>query len=355
MSYIGNQPTQVAFLVDTFTGNSSTTAFTMSVAPANPASIIVAISGVVQDPATYSVGGTTLTFSTAPPTGTGNISVRYLGIPASGVATTAYRTVTNFTATAAQTTFTPPSYTAGFINVYRNGVYLPTVDYTATNGTTIVLNNGCASGDTVTIESFLVSSVLNAIPATAGSVGSTYLASNLTLTSPTMTSPTMSGAVVSAMASSVLTLGTSQASTSGTSITFSSIPSWVKRITVMFNGVSTSGTSLIQIQIGSGSVTNSGYVSGAHTSNNVDSSSTTGFIQQASNVASTTYSGIAMILLSAANTYTCSGSLQPPGAAAGGNMSGGWITIGGALDRVVITTVNGTDTFDAGSINIQYE
>ena len=108
--YIGNQPYQSAFLTDLFSGNGGTT-FTMSVAPANTASVLVAVSGVLQSPDTYSVVGTTLTFTQAPPTGTGNISARYLGIPASGVTTTAYRTVTTFTATASQTTFTPVSYT----------------------------------------------------------------------------------------------------------------------------------------------------------------------------------------------------------------------------------------------------
>jgi hypothetical protein len=176
MPYIGQSPTQTAFVTDTFNGTGSTTAFTMSVAPANTASALVAISGVLQDPSTYSVSGLTLTFSAAPPTGTGNISVRYLGIPASGVTTTAYRTVTEFTATANQTTFTPASYTAGFINVYRNGVLLGSADYTASNGTTVVLARGATAGDLVTTESFYVSSVLNAIPATTGSVGATYLA-----------------------------------------------------------------------------------------------------------------------------------------------------------------------------------
>ena len=181
MSYIGNPPSQVAFLTDTFSGNASTTAFTMSVAPAGTSSVLVAITGVLQDPSTYSVVGTTLTFSAAPPTGTGNISVRYLGIPASGVTTTAYRTVTEFTATAGQTTFTPPSYTVGFINVYQNGARLGSADYTATNGTTVVLASAASSGDLVTVESFLVSSVLNAIPATAGAVNSTYLAGGAAL------------------------------------------------------------------------------------------------------------------------------------------------------------------------------
>jgi hypothetical protein len=142
----------------------------MSVAPANTSSIIVAVTGVVQDPSTYSVSGTTLTFSAAPPTGTSNISVRYLGIPASGVTTTAYRTQTEFTATAGQTTFSVPSYTVGFIDVYRNGLLLGSPDFTATNGTTVVLTNAASAGDFVETVSFYVSSVLNALPNTGGTL-----------------------------------------------------------------------------------------------------------------------------------------------------------------------------------------
>jgi len=150
----------------------------------------------VQDPSTYSVSGTTLTFSGAPPSGTSNISVRYLGIPASGVTTTAYRTVTDTTATASQTSFTIPSYTVGYVDVFRNGVRLAAADFTATTGTTVVLANACTVGDTVTTVSFYVSSVLNAIPATAGSVSDTYIvgmsASKLTGTQtiPKATLPT---------------------------------------------------------------------------------------------------------------------------------------------------------------------
>jgi hypothetical protein len=181
MAYIGNEPTSVAFLTNTFNGNGTDTVFTMSVAPATTSSILVAITGVVQDPGTYSVSGTTLTFSAAPPSGTGNISVRYLGIPASGVATTAYRTVTEFTATAGQTTFSVPSYTVGYIDVYRNGVMLGSADYTASNGTTVVLAAGATAGDLIETISFYVSSVLNAIPATAGSVSSANIANGVTI------------------------------------------------------------------------------------------------------------------------------------------------------------------------------
>ena len=176
MSYIGNTPTSAAYVTDTFSGNGSTTAFTMSVAPASTSSMLVAISGVLQDPSTYAIVGMTLNFSAAPPIGTGNISVRYLGIPASGVTNTAYRTVSDFTATAGQTTWTVPSYTPGFIDVFRNGARLGAADFTATNGTSITLAVAANALDLITTVSFNVSSVLNAIPATAGAVTSTYIA-----------------------------------------------------------------------------------------------------------------------------------------------------------------------------------
>ena len=182
MAYIGNQPFTTAFLTDQFSGNGSTTAFTLSAAPANTNSLLVAITGVLQDPSTYSVAGTTLTFTAAPPSGTGNISVRFLGIPASGVVTTAYRTLTEFTATAGQTTFTPPSYTVGYINVFRNGVMLGTADYTASNGTTVVLASAASAGDLVVTESFYVSSVLNALPTSGGTLSGALIVPNFTYT-----------------------------------------------------------------------------------------------------------------------------------------------------------------------------
>jgi hypothetical protein len=78
-----------------FNGTGSQTVFTMSVTPANSASVIIAISGVVQDPTTYTVSGTTLTFSTAPPAGTDNISCRYLGLPTATTGTAAVVNATN--------------------------------------------------------------------------------------------------------------------------------------------------------------------------------------------------------------------------------------------------------------------
>lgn len=155
----------------------------------------------------------------------------------------------------------------------------------------------------------------------------------------------------------MLVQGTAQASTSGTSITFSSIPSWVKRITVMFNGVSTNGASPYIIQIGSGSTTTTGYISfgvNGNTASIVGAAFTTGMAVINVTIAASTYSGVATISNISGNTWTYSAQLGS-GSGAWGLGAGSSPALSGALDRVVITTVNGTDTFDAGSINIQYE
>ena len=151
-----------------------------------------------------------------------------------------------------------------------------------------------------------------------------------------------------------ITSGTAVASTSGTSIDFTSIPSWVKRITVMLYGVSTSGTSNLLVQIGSGSVTTSGYISSSTgaSASVATVSSTSGFVVRFP-VASYTASGIMTISLITANTYVQSHTLKL--ATTDTVFGGGDIALGGTLDRIRITTANGTDTFDAGSVNIMYE
>jgi hypothetical protein len=150
-----------------------------------------------------------------------------------------------------------------------------------------------------------------------------------------------------------LTSGTAIASTSGTALDFTSIPSWVKRMTVMFDSVSTSGTSHPLIQIGAGSITSSGYtargsyIAGAAVS---ETTYTTGF-GIFGGTASNTYTGHLVLTNVSGNIWVCSSVIG--GAATW--FSTGVVTLGGTLDRVRITTVGGTDTFDAGSINILYE
>jgi len=187
MAYFGNEPIQSTYLTNYFSGDTLTTAFTLTRAPISSSSILVFISGVKQHVSTYGVSGTTLTFSAAPPTGTNNIEVLHLGIAPETVTLPSYRTITESTATEGQTTFSPSSYTAGYIDVYRNGVKLGSDDFTATNGTSVVLNNSCSAGDILRFESFLITSFNNAIPNTSGAVSSSLLANSLDLSGKTVT------------------------------------------------------------------------------------------------------------------------------------------------------------------------
>ena len=157
--------------------------------------------------------------------------------------------------------------------------------------------------------------------------------------------------------SSVLQSATSQASTSGTSIDFTGIPSWARRITVMFQGVSTSGTSQFLIQLGTGTAPNyttSGYAGQANNVGGVSAMSI-GFIVSSNVVAANNYNGIITLATLGGNSWAESGTLMQHVSTTNGTFSGGSVTLSEALTAVRITTVNGTDTFDAGSINIMWE
>ena len=158
---------------------------------------------------------------------------------------------------------------------------------------------------------------------------------------------------------SMNTLATAVASTSGTSIDFTSLPSWIKRITVMFSGVSLSSTASILIRVGSGSTTSSGYV-GYHfiqqgSGTPLVSAETTGFLVRTNSAASVAHGKLSIDLING-NTYVASGTFVGLSGASVATFwgTGGTIALGGVLDRVVITS-SSTDTFDAGTINILYE
>jgi hypothetical protein len=158
-----------------------------------------------------------------------------------------------------------------------------------------------------------------------------------------------------------MVLDTAKASTSGTSVDFTGIPSWAKRVTVMFSGVSTNGTSTPIIQIGdSGGVETSGYLGSGSSvftgSTTAAALQTAGFGIGGGMVATIVFHGAIQIILLdvTANTWCASGVLGRSDTACMFNC-GGAKSLSATLDRVRITTVNGTDTFDAGSINILYE
>jgi hypothetical protein len=157
------------------------------------------------------------------------------------------------------------------------------------------------------------------------------------------------------------TVSTSQTVASTTitivGVDFTGIPSWVKRITVMLQGVSLSGTANILFQLGTGGTpTTTGYVSGASTIGSAtpaSTSSTSGIPIYLAFAAASVSGSISFFNLSS-NIWTASGT-SAYGGVTGTATSGGYVSLGGVLNIVRLTTTNGTDTFDAGSVNILYE
>ena len=145
---------------------------------------------------------------------------------------------------------------------------------------------------------------------------------------------------------------------SGTAIDFTGIPNWVNKITVMFNGVSTNGSSPVQIQLGdSGGVETSGYLgSGSSIAGTVATSNYTSGIVQGQSTQSSAFirQGLIQVVKVTGNTWIGSGVLGQSDSAQT-LIGAGSKTLSTTLDRIRITTVNGTDSFDAGQINIMYE
>lgn len=218
------------------------------------------------------------------------------------------------------------------------------------------------SGTSVSTATTSFTASISGTTMTVTAVGSGTIAVGQVITGTGVTA----GTVITALGTGSGSTGTYTVSVSQTvasttitivGLSFLDIPSWVKRITVMFNGVSTSGTSSVQIQLGtsSGFVT-SGYV--AFSTRLAPSALATSFITSgvaSVNIAANTdtLGGLITIANLTSNTWASSGNVYL--SSSNGSVTAGSIALSGTLDRVRITTVNGTDTFDAGSINILYE
>jgi hypothetical protein len=216
--------------------------------------------------------------------------------------------------------------------------------FTLTNNANIVTQTGAnivaASGDTF---------MLQATAANVVEVLSYVAAAGVTIPN---------GSITPAKLSQPLTLGTAVATTSGTAIDFTGIPSWVKRITVMLRGVSTNGASTAVVQLGTTSgVETTGYTSSAETlgTTNAYSTFTAGFGINGNWGATITVEGAITMTQITTNTWVATGIINRTDASVYMGFSGGSKVTAGTLDRIRLTTVNGTDTFDAGSVNILYE
>jgi hypothetical protein len=209
--------------------------------------------------------------------------------------------------------------------------------------------SGSTSGSVTLQEPAIAGTTVLDLPATSGNV--VVDSATQTLTNKTLTSPTFGGTPTGV---GVLTSGTAVASTSGTSIDFTSIPSWVKRITVMFSDVSTSGTSHILIRLGdAGGIETTGYTS-ISSAGSTTVNSTAGFIIRVTANTNTFFGSMVISNITGNNWVEQGGFL---GVSSGGEVrsTAGGKTLSDVLTQLRITTVNGTDTFDAGSINILYE
>ena len=314
-----------------------------------------------------------LTYGTA----TGNRTV-------STSATITTGTIPNLTSSTANITLgTIPTLTAGTTTSTAANITNGTIQtLTASTGTIGTFNSttgtiGTINSTTGTIGNlsttlagdFTISQgtgTLGTSGATAGTYGSVTAIPFLTVdakgritsaTTGTFSSTPADGSITPAKLSQPFTSGTSVNSTSGTAIDFTSIPSWVKRITVMFSEVSLSGSDDIIVQIGSGSNSATGYGgSSSYASTGLGFANyTTGFGIKLSGGAASSISGSMIIFNVNAASFIWSASLTVGDSSVGSIFGGGTKTLAGILDRIRITTVGGTDTFDAGKINIMYE
>ena len=169
---------------------------------------------------------------------------------------------------------------------------------------------------------------------------------------------TVDGSVWSSIAKIVR--GTTVSLTNQTSVDFSSIPSWVKRVTINFSGVSTNGTSPIVVRLGtSGGIVATGYLGVSQSGSTAVTSQnwSTGFGTRGStSAAADVYNGIWFITLLDVTTNTwCSSHMLGLSNTVIMDYGAGSIPLSGVMTTIRVTILNGTDTFDAGSVNILYE
>jgi hypothetical protein len=205
------------------------------------------------------------------------------------------------------------------------------------------------------MASIINASTSSGLVQSADTSGTLQLQSNgTTQLTVSSTGVAISNASLTNFAGGAITASTAVASTSGTAIDFTGIPSWAKRITVMLSNVSTNGASNLWIQLGtSGGIISSGYLGSVTYAGNLNAFSSS-FIICNNMAAGSNFSGHCVITNITGNTWVESGIIMRNDASANGSTNAGYIALASALTTVRITSTT-PDTFDAGTINIFYE
>ena len=250
--------------------------------------------------------------------------------------------------------------TANTANATANGISA-TANTALTNSNTAVstANTANATANTAITTANAISTTANTALTTANTAVTTANTATTTANTAQTTANaalpkaggTMTGLITFDTSQPRIVIGTAVNSTSGVSVDFTGLPTWVKRITLMLKGVSTTGTSPPIIQLGdSGGYEITGYDAAAGSSGG-NTTFTTGFSLSHSHSASDVFYGAYIISSFGSNSWALSGSATTSNV----RYAAGTKTLSATLDRIRLTTVLGSDTFDAGSINILYE